>query len=97
MKHELHLGGIQYTYDGEIACTHAVIGQRDTEKERPEPGASAAARMKYANDTTAGRYALKPLEWAADESEAQALAAQFTAAGWINVSIVPVSAVIENA
>ena len=42
MKHLLHFGGIEYTYDGELPCSHVVIGQRDVEKENPNIDTSKA-------------------------------------------------------
>lgn len=104
MKHILYLNAREFAYDGELPCTHAVIGQRDIAKERvdlPDPAtmtpAQYALRAKFVRDEIAGRYAVKPLEWAEDEKEAQELAAHFLAAGWLNVRIVPVDTVIENA
>lgn len=104
MKHELYLNGKAFTYDGVLPCTHCVIGQRDSEQERVEPPPPdnkntelLARRSKFVHDEIGGRYAVRPLEWATDEKEAQELAARFLAAGWINVRIVPVDTVIENA
>jgi len=104
MKHVLYLHGTEYTYDGEIACTHVVMGQRDIAKERPAfelatnlTNEQQIELAKFAHDATSGRYSIKPLEWCEDEAEAEALAARFQADGWINVSIVPVNDVIANA
>ena len=104
MKHVLYLHGTEYTYDGEIACTHVVMGQRDIAKERPAfelatnlTNAQQIELAKFAHNATSGRYAIKPLEWCEDEAEAAALTARFQGDGWINVSVVPVDAVIENA
>ena len=104
MKHVLYLHGTEYTYDGELPCTHAVIGQRDIAKERPAfdraigpTSEQQNALAKFAHNTTSGRYTVKPLEWCEDEAEAEALLARFQSEGWINLKIVPVNAVIENA
>ena len=104
MKHVLYLHGTEYTYDGELPCTHAVIGQRDIAKERPAfehgTGLTNAQQIelaKFAHNATSGRFTVKPLEWCEDEAEAEAFAARFTGEGWINVSIVAVNDVIENA
>lgn len=104
MKHVIYLNGTEYTYDGELPCTHAVIGQRDIAKERPTferaiglTDEQQTALAKFAHNATSGRYTVKPLEWCEDEAEAEALSARFQGEGWINVRIVPVNAVIENA
>jgi len=102
MKHVIYLNGTEYTYDGEIACTHVVMGQRDIAKERPafERATTNEHQIelaKFAHDATSGRYSIKPLEWCEDEAEANAFVTRFQAEGWINVSIVPVNDVIENA
>jgi len=104
MKHELYLDGKSFTLDGELPCTHVVIGQRDIEKERveaPPPDNRdtelLARRSKFVHDEIGGRYALRPLEWAKDTKEAEKLAKQFAKKGWINVKILPVDTVIENA
>lgn len=104
MKHVLYLHGTEYTYDGEIACTHVVMGQRDIAKERPAfeqatnlTNAQQIELSKFAHNATSGRYSIKPLEWCENEAEAEAFVARFQSEGWINVSIVPVSDVIENA
>jgi hypothetical protein len=104
MKHCLYLHGTEYTYDGVLPCTHVVVGQRDIAREKPAfaegtrlTGQQQTELAKFAHNATSGRYSIKPLEWCEDEAEAEALAARFQAEGWINVSRVPVSDVIENA
>jgi hypothetical protein len=104
MKHCLYLNGTEYTYDGVLPCTRVVIGQLDIAKERPafEQATNLTNEQqielaKFAHNATSGRFAVKPLEWCEDEAEAEAFVARFQSEGWINVSIVPVSDVIENA
>ena len=106
MKHIIHLQGQSFTYCGEIRCTHVVIGRRDIGSERvaepegrpgtPEYAEQYEKRLAFVRNETGGRYALKPLEWAVDEEEAEKLAAHFALEGHIDISIAPVSAVIEN-
>ena len=104
MKHLLHLGGIEYTYDGELPCSHVVIGQRDVEKENPNINTSKplsqsdhAKLSKFVHDQTSGRFAVKPLEWCESETEAKHNVKRFRADGCINIRIAEVNAVIENA
>lgn len=104
MKHCIYLNGTEYNYDGELPCTHAVIGRRDIAKERPafelETNLTSEQRIqlsKFAHNATAGRYSLKPLEWCESTAEAEALASRFKSEGWIEVRIVSVDTVIENA
>lgn len=103
MKHIAYLNGTEFTYDGELPCTHVVIGQRDIEGERPKVAkvltpAEQVALAKFAHDATAGRYSLRPLEWATDMEEAEKLAERFRAEGcWLHVRIIPVDTVLENA
>lgn len=103
MKHIAYLNGTEFTYDGELPCTHVVIGQRDIDSERPEVAevltpAEQVALAKFAHDCTAGRYSMRPLEWASDMEEAEKLAEHFRAMNcWLNVQIIPVNTVIENA
>lgn len=104
MKHVIYLHGTEYTYDGELPCTHAVIGQRDIAKERPTfahgTGLTEQQQIelaKFGHNATSGRFSIKPLEWCENEAEAQAFVTRFQGEGWINVEIVPVNDVIENA
>jgi len=104
MKHHLYLGGKVFVYDGVLPCTHCVIGQRNIEIERVELPSSdnedkelLNRRKKFVYNEISGRYALKPLEWAENMEEAEKLVDRFCAEDWINVKIVPVNSVIENA
>ncbi len=104
MKHIIYLHGTEYIYDGELPCNYAVIGQRDLAKEQPAfdraivlTSEQQNALAKFAHNVTSGRYTVKPLEWCKDEAEAETLSARFQSEGWINLNIVPVNAVIENA
>ena len=104
MKHEIYLGGKAFAYDGALLCTHCVIGQRNIEAERvevPLPNNEDAEllnrRKKFVYNKIGGRYSLKPLEWAENIEEAEKLVNRFCAEDWINVKIVPVDSVIENA
>lgn len=116
MKHRFYLDRKAFTYDGEIPCTHVVIGQRDQaaaeEKLRGELSAKdyaiaiasgklteeqRVARAAFVFDLNRGWYALKPLEWAVSEADAETIAEDFKADGWLNVAIREVSQVITHA
>ena len=104
MKHQIYLGGKIFAYDGVLPCTHCVIGQRNIETERvemPSPDNKDAEllnyRKKFVYNQISGRYALRPLEWAENIEEAEKLVDRFSVEDWINVKIVPVDSVIENA
>jgi hypothetical protein len=104
MKHEIYLGGKAFAYDGVLPCVYCVIGQRNIETERvdvPPPSNEDAElldrRRKFVYNEIGGRYSLRPLEWAESIEEAEMLVARFCAEDWINVKIVPVDSVIENA
>jgi hypothetical protein len=104
MKHEIYFGGKAFAYDGVLPCTHCVIGQRNIETERVEAPLPtnedtelSSRRKKFVYDEIGGRYALKPLEWAENIEEAKKLVDRFCAEDWINVKIVLVDSVIENA
>ncbi len=105
MKHILYLDNRSHRYEGEIPCTHVVVGRRDPASDdpgkEPHPNAEGFAswhqrRRTFVSNQAHGRYRRKPLEWAESEAEASALVGRFRHDGWLDVVILPISTVDRN-
>ena len=104
MRHSLDIGGRAFRLDHHQHHTHGIVARQNTEHFRPAvvdakhpTPAEREALRAYQRGTTNGRFALKVVEWATSEEEANAKAAAFTAPEWLDVRVLPVTQVIPHA
>lgn len=115
MRHIIYLGGRQFGIDDQNTYTHCVVAKLNHEPfvprgramtakeiaEHPEKDAIHEELRAFALDETAGKFALKPVEWCANEGEANivcaALLAEDASAKWTDVRAVTVNTVLQHA
>lgn len=114
MKHLIYFDGKEYSVTTERAYTHVVIGQRDQKREREEARIDELKKKphteltseeyeslhKWVHEASAGRYALRVLDWCVGEEVASDAATDFETSyhgEWINVRIEPVASTIPYA
>lgn len=109
MRSIFYLNAIAYQTDSLVEKTHVVIGQRDENATKPErwnvrdtlkpedltPEEQLAFR-RYSREISDGRYRLRVIEWAKSEGEANMMAEQFTAEGFLNVAVHRVSTTVRS-
>lgn len=119
MKTYLHHEGIRFSIDSRRAFTHVVLtrenkeplipeGRRLTHAEitaHPESARLMDELTKFATEEVAGRFALKPAEWAESLDEAEQIAAanreekleDGTTPKWSEVVVKPVGGRLKHA
>lgn len=86
-------------YDGRIACTHVLLGQRNEAHYRPAhmdkkdnlTPDEKVAKLRHQREVVRGRFAKCVLEWCESAEEAEALKARFKEPEFINLSVDVVS------
>lgn len=96
MKFHLTLpSGRRQSIDTQLEITHALLGHRDIERDRPDIPKVAvtpeqhAAALQFALKRRAGRYEVNVLEWLTAGDDREAAKARWPAPEWIDLEIVP--------
>jgi len=111
MKHLIYFDGKEHSVTTERKYTHVVIGQRDQAAERKSANIDALQKKphteltpaeyellhKWTHEASAGRYALRVLDWYESEPDAVSTAKRFPRPEWINVQLREVAATIPYA